>query len=335
MAMTEGVPAAGPAPTGAPLRARASVFSDEISMDFEEACRTARAAGLRCVDLRKVWGVFSHEVPRERWSELATILADNGLRVGALQSNFGKCPISGPEYETHLAFFPSLVEQARYFGTDTMRVFPFWNESELDPDSPPPGGIRPNLEGMLPEIVRRFRPAADLAGREGLRLGFEPEHTTYSGSPQEVARIVEAVDRPHVGVAWDVSNGWEDADLETAYALFRGKVVNVHIKDRALTTAERRAVRATQPAGSPPRRLLSLLGNGIIPWTDLIARLERDGYHGLYTIETHFGSRGPFGWPKLRAATTYYMFALREILEDAEAALEASPPVGAGARAGA
>jgi L-ribulose-5-phosphate 3-epimerase len=318
MAVAASAPTTVPAPANAPLSQRGSVFTDEISMDFADACRTAAGAGLQYVDIRRVWGVFSHEVPRERWAEMAAILRDHGLRIGAVQSNFGKCPISGPEYEEHLRSFPVLVEQAQYFGTDTMRVFPFWNPLKMTYDPAPPGGLRPNLEEMLPEIVRRFRPAAELAGREGIKLGFEPEHSTFSGSPQEVARIVAALEAPHVGVAWDVNNGWDDATVEEAYALFRGRVVNVHVKERTMSPEERRAFAG---AGGTVRRQPALLGSGALPWLQVIQTLERDGYRGVYSIETHFGTRGPHGWPKLKAATTYYMYALRELLQEAEVSL--------------
>ncbi|HEU5316834.1 MAG TPA: sugar phosphate isomerase/epimerase family protein [Chloroflexota bacterium] len=333
-----------------PLRDRGSVFTDEISLDFADACATAAGAGLTFVDVRKLWGGFSHEVPKERWPEMKRILDDNGLRMGAIQSNFGKCAISGPEYEAHIAFFPTLVEQAHYFGTDVMRVFPFWNETKVRYDPPFPGGIRPNLEETLPELVRRFKPAADLARKEGVWLGFEPEHSTYSGSPQEVARIVEAIDNPHVGVAWDVNNGWDDCPAEEAYGLFRERIYNVHVKERTLTPDEHRTVRAalgiapsgprevtpersagsstvTSAAVAPAdaaarlRRQPTLLGTGAMPWGDVIRTLERDGYRGVYSIETHFGVRGTHGWPKLKAATTYFMYALRELLLAAETAL--------------
>src|SRR6266542_4317839 len=128
-----------------PLSQRASVFTDEITLDFADACATAAAAGLHFVDIRKLWNGFSHEVPRERWPEMKQILADHGLRIGAIQSNFGKCAISGPEYEAHMAFFPTLVEQARYFGTDVMRVFPFWNDTKVRHDPPFSGVVRPNI----------------------------------------------------------------------------------------------------------------------------------------------------------------------------------------------
>lgn len=323
MAVADRASTSIPTPREAPLRQRASVFTDEITMDFAEACRTAAEAGLQYVDIRRVWGMFSHDVPRPRWREMATILGDHGLRIGAIQSNFGKCAISGPEYEAHIKFFPILVEQAHFFGTDTMRVFPFWNETQITYDPPFPGGIRPNLEPTLAEIVRQFQPAATLAEREGVKLGFEPEHSTYSGSPQEVARIVAAVGSPNVGVAWDANNGWDDASMDEAYALFKGKIVNVHIKERVMSPDERRAFVA---AGGEVRRQPALLGTGALPWPSLITTLERDGFHGIYSIETHFGSRGAYGWPKLKAATTYYMYALRELLENAEAELAGTSP---------
>ena len=75
-------------------------------MDFRTACRTAAEAGLRYIDVRKVGGVFSRD-PRAGWPELAGIMADHNLRLGAVQSNFGKCPISGPQYDEHVRFFRS------------------------------------------------------------------------------------------------------------------------------------------------------------------------------------------------------------------------------------
>jgi len=329
--MAQSTPNAPSAVSEFPLSQRASVFTDEVAMDFAEACRAAAEAGLRFVDIRRLWGVFSHDVPRGRWAEMQTILKDHGLRLGAVQSNFGKCPIGGPEYDQHIGFFPTLVEQAHYFGTDVIRVFPFWNETKLDRDAPG-SGIRPNLEPMLPEIVRRFRPAAELAEREGVRLGFEPEGTTYSGTPQEVARIVEAVGSPNVGVAWDANNGWDALPLEETYALFKGKIVNVHVKERVMSPDERRLF---AKAGRQVRRQPALLGTGALPWPWLIRTLEQGGFRGVYSIETHFGRPGPYGWQKLKAASTYYMYALRELLEDAERELglkEAKEPAAVAAR---
>jgi sugar phosphate isomerase/epimerase len=287
----------------------ASVFTDEISQDFADAVRTAAAAGLHYVDVRRAWGVFSHELPRTKWKEMAAILDENGLRTGAIQSNFGKCPLEGEGYEEHMRFLPVLVEQAHFFGTRVIRTFPFW-QTDRSRAGAYPHRMRPNLPAMLPTIVRQFRPAARLAEQEGIVLALEPEHSTFSGSPAEVRAIIDALESPAVKVAWDVSNGWPDEPIfPDTYERFRGLVANVHVKERAFAPGD--------PAGEG-RRLPVLLGTGVLPWPEVIERLEADGYEGVYTIETHFGNRGPYGWPKLKAATSWYMYALRELLEAPE-----------------
>ena len=286
----------------------ASVLTDEITMDFADAVRTASDAGLGYVDIRGVWGGFSHDVPRSRWPEMQSILDDHGVQLGAIQSNFGKCPIEGPEYDKHRAFLPTLIEQAHYFGTTVIRTFPFWQ-----PDRETQAAVRPNLEPTLPQIVRQFRPAAELAEREGVTLALEPERSTYGGSASEVRRIIDALDSPAVRIAWDVDNGWPYEPLfPNAWEQVRGYVVNVHVKDRTFAP--------DHPEGRN-RGLKTLLGTGALPWPRVIRSLQESGYRGLYSIETHLGKQGTYGYQKLKAATIWYMYALRELLE--EAGLEA------------
>ena len=283
----------------------ASVFTDELTMDFADAVQTAAAAGLRYVDIRRLWDVYSHELPRHRWSDMRAILDAHDMRVGAIQSNFGKCPLEGPGYDEHRAFFPTLIEQAHYFGTKVIRCFPFWQSDRTSTEP-----IRANLEPNLSTIVRQLRPAAALAEREGVVLALEPERSTFGGSASEVRRILDAVESPALKVAWDVDNAWTwEPIFPDGYEQVRGLVVNVHVKDRA--SAPDRI-----QGGDPGQR--ALLGSGALPWPDVIRTLRADGYEGIYSIETHFGRRGAYGWPKLNAASAWYMYALRELLEAAD-----------------
>jgi sugar phosphate isomerase/epimerase len=220
--------------------------------------------------------------------------------MGAIQSPFGKCHLSEEDYRRHLAFLPNLIEQAHFFGTDVIRIFPFW-QTDLSYTR-----LRPNLTSLLPDIAAKLRRATRSAEQEGILLALEPEHTTYSGSPTEIRMIIDAVDSPALKVCWDVSNGWfpDEPPLPDGHGKIKGLVVNVHVKDRAFPPGEERG-----------RRLPTLLGTGVLPWPEVIQTLKADGYAGVYTIETHFGSEGPYGWPKLKAATAWYMYALREFLE--------------------
>lgn len=281
---------------------KASVFTDEISQDWEEAVKTAAEAGLKFVDIRSTWGKSCSELVKADWVKMAEIMERCGVQMGAIQSPFGKVNIEEEDYKTHLAFLPNLIEQAHFFGTNVIRIFPFWQPDHTVK------AVRDNLQPMLPQIVKQMRRATKLAEQEGVFLAFEPEHSTYSGSPSEIRTIIDAVDSPALKVAWDVSNGWmaDEPIFPNGYEQVKGLVVNVHVKDRAF-----------EPGKEQGRRLPCLLGTGLVPWPKVMLTLKADGFTGVYTIETHFhGTQTKYGWPKLKAATTWYMYALRELLEE-------------------
>ena len=278
---------------------QASVFTDEISRDFDEAVQTAAGAGLRFVDIRNAWGKSVAHFDRADRDRMAETLRRHDVKLGVIQSPFGKCDIADEAYGTALDELSTMFEIAHDFGVTVLRVFPFWSSDQSRER------IRPSLPPMLPKIADRLRRATDRAEREGLVLALEPEHATYGGSVSEVCAIIDAVGSPALQIAWDVNNGWyAEPIFPDAWNLVQGRVANVHVKEQAFLPEESRG-----------RRMPTLLGAGVIPWPEVIARLRECGYQGLYSIETHFGSRGPYGWQKLKAATIYYMYALRELLE--------------------
>jgi sugar phosphate isomerase/epimerase len=283
------------------------VFTDEISPDFDDACRTAHEAGLRYVDLRNTWGTSCAVMGRDDWQRLADILTRYELQMGAIQSPFGKCALSDEDYAVHLRYLDNLFAEAHFFKTDVIRIFPFWNEDRTNVR------VRESVRRRLPEIAERLDVAARRAEREGVYLALEPEHSTHGGTCSEIRMIMDAVRSPALAAAWDVANGWtwDEPIFPDGYDLVRGLVKNVHVKERAAPPAP------LEQEPGPRRRML--LGEGVVPWPEVIRRLREDGYQGLFSIETHFGSRGPYGGPKLKAATTYYMYALRELLEGATA----------------
>ncbi len=279
---------------------RASVFTDEISQDWEEVVRTVAEAGLGYVDIRDTWGKSCAYLDKSDWQKMAEVMKRYNVRMGAIQSPFGKCNIEEEDYKKHLAFLPNLIEQAHFFGTNVIRIFPFWQTDQQ------PARLRANLPAMLPRIVEQLRRATTLAEQEGVYLALEPEHTTYSGTPTEIRMIIDAVKSPALRVAWDANNCWlpDEPIFPDGYEKVRGLVVNVHVKERAVP-----------PGKEEGQRVRAMLGTGVMPWPQIISTLKADGYGGVYTIETHFGAKGPYGWPKLKAATTWFMYALRELLE--------------------
>ena len=280
----------------------ASIFSDEISPDFAIAVTTAAECGLHYLDLRDAWGKRWNQFERHDWQRMQQLLQERSMQLGCIQSQFGKCDI-GEEYETsHFPKVDYLIEEAQFFGVKVIRMFPFWNADHSRVE------VRPNLAGMLPQIAEKLGRALRKVEAAGLTFAIEPEHTTFSGSLSEVRMVIDAVGSPALKVAWDVANDLGAEPLfPSRYALIRGLVANVHVKERAFPTS-----------GASAWHMRVLLGSGAVPWPEVIAALQADGYAGVYSIETHFGSRGSYGWPKLRAASTWYMYALRELLEDAK-----------------
>jgi len=279
---------------------RASIFSDEVSQDFADAVATAAACGLQYIDLRNAWGKGWDEFDRGDWERMRALLQQHGMHMGCIQSQFGKCDI-GEEYETrHFPKVDYLIEEARFFDVNVIRVFPFWNADHTHVE------VRPNLQGMLPQIAEKLGRAMRKVEAAGLVFAIEPEHSTYSGTLTEVRMVIDAVGSPALKVAWDVANDLGEQPLfPDRYGLIRGLVANVHVKERLAASA-----------GMEGWRPRVLLGTGAVPWPQVITTLKADGYDGVYSIETHFGTRGPYGWPKLKAASTWFMYALRELLEE-------------------
>lgn len=281
---------------------RASIFSDEISQDFDDAVATAAACGLRYVDLRDAWGKRWDGFDRDDWNRMRETLRRHEMRLGCIQSQFGKCDI-GEEYEErHLPKVEYLIEEAACFDVKVIRMFPFWNADQSHDE------IRPSLEPMLQTIAEKLGRALRKVEAAGLTFAIEPEHATYSGTLTEVRAIIDAVGSPALKVAWDVENDLGDEPLfPSRYEFIRGLVANVHVKD------------GVRWRGEYAKRPFVLLGSGVVPWPEVIATLRADGYDGVYSIETHFGHRGPYGWQKLKAASTWGMYALRELLEEHDA----------------
>ena len=279
---------------------RASIFSDEINPDFAVAAEAAAGCGLGYLDLRDAWGKRWDGFDREDWRRMRDILDRHGLRMGCIQSQFGKCDI-GEEYETsHFPKVEYLIEEAQFFGVGVVRIFPFWNADRTRAE------VRPSLAPMLPQIAEKLGRALRKVEAAGLVFAIEPEHSTYSGSLSEVRLVLDAVGSPALKVAWDVANDLDEEPLFPGrYRLVRGLVANVHVKERVSASRE--------PGSWRPR---VLLGSGAVPWPEVIRALDEDDYQGVYSIETHFGAKGPYGWPKLQAASTWYMYALRELLEE-------------------
>ncbi|MFK0292361.1 sugar phosphate isomerase/epimerase family protein [Streptomyces sp. NPDC090442] len=93
-----------------------------------------------------------------------------------------------------------LVHLAADLGARYVRVFPG-------------GGGRP-VERAEADAVRRLSAVAPLAAERGVRVLLETHDSHRTGAA--VARILAAVDHPHVGAVWDVLHGWLGGEAPAA-----------------------------------------------------------------------------------------------------------------------
>ncbi len=259
---------------------RVGVLTDEVSGDFSAALDWAVGKGLGWVEVRTVDGKNAADLDDAELGRVRREVDRRGLRVSALASPLFKCALDPSRpvekgdlfgsreepLEAHFARLPRVAAIARALGTDKVRVFSFWREREP--------------RKHLGEVVAHLKRASALAEREGVRLLLENEVTCNGGYADEVANIVRGADSPALRVLWDPGNeqyGGRVAYPE-GYVLIRGLFEHVHLKDCARDAEGR-------PSCVP-------IGRGETPLEAQLRALERDGYRGLYTIETHYTPPG-------------------------------------------
>ena len=203
-----------------------------------------------------------------------------GLKVSAIASPLFKCALdpsrpvqSGDlfgnkeeDLPTHMKKLPRAIAIARRLKTDKIRVFSFWREKE-------PGRY-------VDDIVGHLKKAAAVAEKEKVSLLQENENACNGGYAEEVAEIVRRVGSPAMKVLWDPGNenyGGRSCYPE-GYEKVKGLFAHVHLKDSVM--------------GKDGKVACVPIGEGKTPLKEQIRALEKDGYAGLYTLETRYTPPG-------------------------------------------
>jgi sugar phosphate isomerase/epimerase len=216
----------------------------------------------------------------ERLRLLRSTLIQRGVRVSGLASPVFKCALdpkrqvergdtffaSEGTVSDHMEMLHRALEVAGYFEAPGVRIFSFWREHNPDP--------------YVEEIAEHLHRAARLAETSGVRLWLENEPSTNGGYAQEVAHLVARVNSPFLRVLWDPGNErfGGNVPFPDGYEQVRPWIGHVHLKD-AVYTPE-------QGGKCVP------IGEGEACLEEQLSALERDGYTGLYTVETHFVPEG-------------------------------------------
>lgn len=212
-----------------------SMFSDDFytrDRAHEDNLALLQKVGVGYVELRIVDGVNIMDLTDDELDTLEGTLAKYDMRVAGLGTPIFKCPLRGqrgPEwgsrhgfgkesgYEEHLALLPRAFEIADKLGAANVRCFPFWREYKLDE--------------VLDEVVEKLGRAARRAEQLGHSLVVENEHNQLAGTGVELARILKAVNSPHLTGIYDVGNSWRrGGNISDDLNALRGWISHVHIK---------------------------------------------------------------------------------------------------------
>ena len=264
-------------------RLRLAAITDEFSPDIDTAVRSMAEVGMTGAELRMVFGKNILDLTDEELDRAIAIVHGHGHEIISIASPLLKCVLpDAPDVDARFQqdIFASkhtfddqprladrAFEIAKRTGAKIVRVFSYWRT------------VRP--EECFPRVVDALRGLADRAAAHGVTIGVENEHACHIATGAETARLLSAIDHPNLKVVWDPANALVAGETpfpEGYERLDPDRIIHVHAKDCHVTDH---------------KPTFCAVGDGAVEWRGQIDALERDGYRGWISLETHW--QGPGG----------------------------------------
>ncbi len=247
-----------------------SAFGDEIDDDVDVQLRVLKDLDIGYLELRSAWGTNVLELTDDQVGRLIDRCNAHSIRVSCIGSPIGKSPIDQP-IEQVVDDLNRILDIAKMHGTDRVRVFSFYPESD--------GSQAERVE----ESISRLRALADVAAERDTVLMLENEGGLVGDIPRRCAAIIDGVNSPNLRYVWDTGNypqmGFARS-VDIGWPLLAEHTVCVQVKDARISDG------TITVAGE---------GDGQVP--ELLANLNDAGYQGFLALEPHLlvaGQRGGF-----------------------------------------
>lgn len=221
---------------------------------------------------------------------LAVWLSERGLRLSSIAAHYGN-PLDPKQADRARAVFYRAIEVASHLKARTVAGFPgavvrtWHNDRGGNPVYEP-------FENYIPDLVNYWRPVAEFARDQGVRLAFEhcPQgqwHLPIMGfnmldRPAMWERFFDSIGMENVGLEWDPAHLiCQFIDPVANLAKFGSRVFHVHAKDAYV---DRRLLAEYGPChpGVAEHRFPGL---GEANWAQIVHMLLRKGYDSDLTIE--------------------------------------------------
>lgn len=244
-----------------------SIFSDELYKDIYEVLPIIKEWGMTHVDFRgMINGKPIEKQTDEELYALKAALNQYGLKPGVIQSSLCKVHLPDAERQAkEMEKLEGIIRASNILGTKLVRSFFYWQHKQDDPAC----GELAMRPDALAEVMEMFEPIAKRAKEAGLILAFENCGVT----PDEVITVLEALNVPQWGMAWDVSNMFEylpeaQGDCVEYFTKSLKYANMVHVKSRGVAT-------------------LPQLEYKKVPWDRVLAGVAVTGKHMPISVETH------------------------------------------------
>jgi sugar phosphate isomerase/epimerase len=248
-----------------------TVISDEVSQDLPVLIRFVKEFNLPGLELRSMFGRAFKDLTPADLAEIKRTARGEGWKIFGCSTPVFKCELDdAAAVRAHLDEFKRSLGVALELDCDLVRVFTFLRRSPAD------------NAALLPRVVEHLQQLAQLAAGTSVRIGIENEHSCIIGTGLEAALIIAELPDPRFGLVWDPCNvlyvPGAPGDPTAGFAAFSSRLHHIHVKDA------RRIV--PKPGGYPA--VAAPVGLGDIGWRAHLAAIQRSGYQGNFSLETHW-----------------------------------------------
>lgn len=229
--------------------------------DLESILDHAATFGYSAVDFRGIGATLDvTTLPAFAGEGAATrrMVESRKLTVACLCSSIRLLEPDGRKWIAFLDEFMRHLRAAELFGTPIIRIFP----------GEAPAGVP--LDEVLGVARHRLLQLTRMAGKLGARPAVETHDKGWMRASQAI-RLVDAFDPRDVPLIWDVRHGIRDGEAwATSLEIVRDRVASVHVKDSKFAEG---------------KEVPTLIGEGALPWVDVVKVLDGIGYAGWYCLE--------------------------------------------------
>ena len=157
-----------------------SAFSDEIDMDLNVQMDELDKHKIKFIEMRGVDDKNIGSISIEEARKIKSRLDERGFKVSSLGSPVGKIYLKD-DFEKHKQMFINLLKVANIIETKYIRIFSFFMEGDVNPDS------------CSDEVCDKLIELTELAKSHGVVLLHENEKEIFGDTAERCLHLVKAV----------------------------------------------------------------------------------------------------------------------------------------------